>query len=135
MLSACVATVLSLGGVSAFGQAAPTAPPSLYSPEQAVRGEAVYQNVCIECHETLQYTSPDFKRKWGGRTIFALYDVLANTMPDKNPGSLSAQEYIDVVGYMLKLNGVAPGKTDLPPVDSILKKFKMEFPPPAGGAR
>ena len=102
---------------------------SLYTPEQAARGEMVYQNVCIECHETLQYTSPDFKRKWNGRTVYALFDVLASTMPDKNPGVLSNQEYIDVLAYMLKLNGVPPGKTDLLAVDSILKKIKIEFPP------
>jgi hypothetical protein len=106
---------------------------SLYNEEQAARGELVYQNVCIECHELLQYTSRDFRRKWNGRTVFDLYDVLRNTMPDKDPGSLPLQDYIDVTGYMLKLNGVPPGKTALPLADSLLKKIKIDLPPgPAG---
>ena len=103
---------------------------SPYNEEQASRGEQVYQNRCIDCHELLQYTGPAFRAKWNGRSVFDLFDVLRNTMPDKNPGILPPQDYIDVLGYMLKLNGVPPGKSALPLVDSLLKKIKIDIPPP-----
>ena len=106
----------------------PATQPSPYNEEQAARGELVYQNGCIDCHELLQYTGPAFRLKWNGRSVFDLYDVLRSTMPDKNPGMLPQQDYIDVLGYMLKLNGVPSGKTALPLVDSLLKKVKLDLP-------
>ncbi len=39
------------------------------------------------------------------------------------------QDYTDVPGYMLKLNGVPPGKSALPLVDPQLKKIKIDVPP------
>jgi mono/diheme cytochrome c family protein len=107
---------------------APPAPPSLYTAEQATRGEKVYANVCVECHEKLEYTGPEFRAKWNNRPVFELFDLLRTTMPDENPGTLTAQEYADVVGYMMKLNGVVPGKTALPVTDEALKKLKIVIP-------
>lgn len=104
------------------------AKPSLYSEAQAVRGSGVYQRVCIECHEKLEYTGPDFRTKWNNKPVFDLYDLLRSTMPDQNPGTLSNQEYIDVVGYMMKLNGVPAGKTALPADAEALKKIKISLP-------
>jgi mono/diheme cytochrome c family protein len=97
-------------------------------PAQATRGKAVYDQVCVSCHETLEYTGPDFRDKWNGRPIFDLYDLMRTTMPDDAPGTLTAQQYIDVVVYMMKLNGVAAGKNELPATADSLKKFKMEIP-------
>lgn len=107
---------------------APPAPTSLYTAEQALRGENVYVNVCVECHEKLEYTGPEFRAKWNNRPAFDLVDLLRTTMPDENPGTLSAQEYADVTGYMMKLNGVLPGKTPMPTDDAALKKLKIVIP-------
>ncbi|HYV98585.1 MAG TPA: cytochrome c [Gemmatimonadaceae bacterium] len=114
------------------GDTAKTPPPpaqaSLYTDEQATRGEGVYNKVCADCHEKLEYSGPDFRTKWNGRMVFDLYDLLRTTMPDDKPGALPAQDYIDVVGYMMKLNGVPAGKTELVPTDSVLKRIKIEIP-------
>ena len=106
----------------------PTAATSLYTAEQAVRGEKVYANVCVECHEKLEYTGPEFRAKWNNRPAFELFDLLRSTMPDENPGTLSAQEYADVTAYMMKLNGVLPGKTPMPTEAEALKKLKLVIP-------
>lgn len=111
----------------AQGAAAPSGA-ATYTAEQAVRGERVYQNVCIECHEKLEYTGADFRVKWNGRTVFDLFDLLRTTMPDEDPGILSRQEYADVLGYMLKLNGVPPGATPVSTDDAALKKVKIDIP-------
>ena len=121
---------LAVCSASASAQGAP-AKPSLFTETQATRGEAVYQKVCIECHEKLEYTGADFRSKWNNKPVFDLFDLLRSTMPDENPGTLSAQEYIDVVGYMMKLNGVPVGTTPLPTDPALLKKIKIELP---GGA-
>src|SRR5205085_6011017 len=102
--------------------------PSLFTEAQAAKGEAVYQKVCIDCHEKLEYTGGDFRAKWNNKPVFDLFDLIRSTMPDENPGTLSNQEYIDVIGYMMKLNGVAAGKTALPPDGEALKKIKIELP-------
>ena len=107
---------------------APAARPSLYTAAQAARGEQVYINVCVECHEKLEYTGPDFRVKWNGRAAFDLVDLLRTTMPDSDPGILPAQDYVDVVAYMMKLNGVLVGKTALPLDDAALKTIKIEIP-------
>jgi mono/diheme cytochrome c family protein len=119
---------LALFATTATAQDTPPAKPSLFTEAQAARGEDVYQRVCIECHEKLEYTGADFRTKWNNKPVFDLYDLLRSTMPDENPGILSNQEYIDVIGYMMKLNGVRPGATPLPTDGAALKKIRMEIP-------
>ena len=98
------------------------------APAQATRGKAVYDQICVSCHETLEYTGADFRDKWNGRPIYDLYDLMRTTMPDDAPGTLTPQQYVDVVVYMMKLNGVAAGKNELSFTADSLKKYKMEIP-------
>jgi mono/diheme cytochrome c family protein len=117
-----------LCAATAGAQGTPPTKPSLFTDVQATRGEAVYQRVCIECHEKLEYTGADFRTKWNTKPVFELFDLLRSTMPEENPGTLTNQEYVDVVGYMMKLNGVRPGPTPLPTDPALLKKIKIEIP-------
>jgi mono/diheme cytochrome c family protein len=110
----------------------PPATPSLLTAEQAERGSKVYQKVCAECHELLEYTGGDFRTKWNSRPVFDLFDLIRSTMPDGKPGTLPAQDYADIVAYMMKLNGVTPGKTELPAVADSLKLIKIVLPAPGG---
>ena len=55
-----------------------------------------------------------FIRVWSGRPIHQMGENLRMTMPYDSPGRLSAQEYSDVVAYMLELNGAPAGDTELP---------------------
>lgn len=96
--------------------------------EQAARGALVYKNVCVACHEPSEYSTPDFRLKWNGRTVFDLFDLVATTMPDDNPGKLSRQEYADVVAYMMKLNGIPEGPSAFPTDADSLKKLKIVLP-------
>jgi hypothetical protein len=61
-----------------------------------------------------------------------LYEIIRGTMPLDNPGGLSDQEYIDVVAYMLQLNGVPAGRTPLPADAAALKELRIEVTPAAG---
>ncbi len=81
----------------------------LYTAAQAARGEAVHKAVCAECHEMQDFTNEDFKLNWNGSTLFELYESIRTTMPDENPGTLTQQQYTDVVTYLLRLNELPEG--------------------------
>lgn len=129
-------TVAAAGAVPLYAQGGSTdSTPSsrlVVNAAQATRGNKVYIDVCVECHETLEYTGPDFRSKWNGRPVYELYDVLRSTMPDGAPGTLTNQQYVDVLAYMMKLNGVPAGKAELPASADALKKIKMEIPATLG---
>src|SRR5687768_8642955 len=82
----------------------------VFTVAQAARGEAVYTTSCALCHTMAQHSGTGFAAAWNGRRVADLYDIIRNTMPLDNPGGLSDQEYVDVVAYMLQLNGVPAGK-------------------------
>jgi hypothetical protein len=46
-------------------------------------------------------------------------------VPEETPGSLRAQQYADVLAYMLKRNSAPAGSTPLPAADAELKKLKL----------
>ena len=49
-------------------------------------------------------------------------------MPEENPGELAPQEYIDVVTFVLSLNGFLPGDTELVADEEALRAFSMAAP-------
>lgn len=100
--------------------------------EQAVRGMTVFTKTCVECHTKSDVTGADFKIKWHGRPAYDLFDLIRTTMPDDKPGSLTQDQYIDVVTYLLRINGAAGGGTVFVSTDTAgLKKAKMEIMVPS----
>lgn len=100
-----------------------------FSDEQARRGQVTYAARCTSCHAASTYTGPSFARAWVERTVFDLYDLIRTRMPDDNPGSLSAREYVDVVAYIFSLNGYPLGKHELEPDDELLRRIRIDAPP------
>jgi len=86
----------------------------VYTAAQADRGEGTARSVCFACHSQSEWQTPMFIRVWSGRPIHQMWENLRMTMPYDSPGRLSAQEYADVIAYMLELNGVPAGETELP---------------------
>ena len=86
----------------------------VFTSAQADRGQETAQAVCFACHSQSEWTNPMFIRVWSGRPIHQMWENLRMTMPYDSPGRLSAQEYSDVVAYMLELNGAPAGDTELP---------------------
>jgi mono/diheme cytochrome c family protein len=93
----------------------------VYTDGQASRGGEKYTSVCVGCHTTADHTQPAFVREWVGRMVAELFQYIRETMPEDNPNSLSAQEYADVTAYILKLNRMPAGSTDLPSDTAQLK--------------
>jgi S-disulfanyl-L-cysteine oxidoreductase SoxD len=100
----------------------------VYSAPQATRGEETYMAVCVSCHPAGTYKAAGFKATWKGRPLAELFDQVREKMPKNDPASLSQQEYIQVIAYLLKINDVPPGDTDLPADPEALKKIRIEMP-------
>lgn len=100
----------------------------VYTAAQAARGEQTYMNVCVSCHPIGTYAAEAFRDKWNGAPLSRLFDVVTDTMPKTEPGSLDTQDYIQVISYILKINGAPPGKTPLPADTDELKKIRLYLP-------
>ena len=101
----------------------------VYTEAEATRGDAEHQNNCSACHGTEKYAGEAFVKGWVGRTAFDLFDQLKTTMPDDNPGALSAQQYKDIVAYIFKVNGIPAGTDTLPGDPEALRRIKIDPKP------
>jgi len=141
---AVVAAISAVAGVTAAGAAAPTSVagvrrletpvPPARSDSQAEVGRRWFAASCEECHAVDEIASADFKAKWGGRTAFDLFEQIARTMPEAEPGSLPRRAYVDIVAYLMKQNGVvavAPLADD----DAALAATILQFAPPSVARR
>jgi mono/diheme cytochrome c family protein len=99
----------------------------VFSAAQASKGEQVFGNICQGCHNTAGFSNDKFKETWNGRPVSDLFEQISESMPDDAPGSLPKTDYLQVVAYLLKLNGQPAGKEDLPAEVAALKKFKMDL--------
>ena len=93
----------------------------IYTEEQAVRGQRSYETECESCHlENLRgdgyapaLAGSDFSIGWTGLSVGDLFGSIEATMPQEDPGSLSAEVYIDIVAYLLSLNDYQMGSREL----------------------
>lgn len=102
----------------------------LYTEAQAEEGAKVWTATCSGCHETKDVTSADFRTKWVGRSLFELYEQIRTTMPDDAPGTLTPDQYLHSVVYILKLNGLPAGATPLVSDSATMSTLKFELPAP-----
>ena len=102
----------------------------LYTETQAAEGAKVWTATCSACHESKDVTSADFKTKWVGRSLFELYEQIRTTMPDDAPGTLTPDQYLTSVAYILKLNGLPAGETALVSDSATLSTLKFAMPAP-----
>jgi quinohemoprotein ethanol dehydrogenase len=108
----------------------------VYTEDQAKRGKARYIQSCSSCHmESLKgndqsppLVGQTFISHWQGRSIADLFARIHTTMPQNNPGSLSEQEYFDIIAYLLQSNDFPPGneelRSDIPAIETVLDSNK-----------
>jgi S-disulfanyl-L-cysteine oxidoreductase SoxD len=94
-----------------------TADQGVYTSAQAARGTVVFDAHCVSCHRE-GGTAPvlageRFTKSFADSTLLAVFTTIQTTMPRNAPSSLSEKEYVDVVAYLLKLNGYPDGMTEL----------------------
>ena len=111
----------------------------IYADEQAKRGEKVFTDNCATCHgDKLEGTTTggpplsgkDFINGWKDMTAGDLFEKISMDMPSNAPGTLKADQYADVMSYVLSANKYPAGKNPLPAAAAPLKSVKMAEPAP-----
>ena len=123
------AGLLAAAGQAGSGEASMSVLDGVFTAGQASRGERRFQQACAVCHRSSDFAGNRFRVSWINQTVFDLYDLIANTMPDGNPGSLSLEEYVDIVAFFLEVNEYRAGETELPFEASALRGIRIEAIP------
>jgi mono/diheme cytochrome c family protein len=106
----------------------------VYTRPQAKSGKAIYHEKCSSCHldnlaggtnESPALKGHDFLSHWNGRPLRALYSRIVSTMPINDPGTLSEKETLDVLAYILQVNGFPAGEKAPKSADDL---SKIQFP-------
>ncbi|HTW86102.1 MAG TPA: cytochrome c [Candidatus Sulfotelmatobacter sp.] len=104
------------------GSGAAPAAPALYTAGQAATGAAVYAGKCALCHGAAleggagpPLSGPNLTTL-GTKTHLTVGDMfgyITTNMPFNDPGSLSHDQYVAALAYILKQNGYPAGSTAL----------------------
>jgi hypothetical protein len=103
----------------------------VFTTEQVAKGRTGHRAFCLSCHGSENYTGETFESMWIGRTVYDFFESLRTTMPNDEPGKLTTEEYVDVIAYILNLNGYPPGPMPLPYDENELRKVKIDSLPRA----
>jgi len=106
-----------------------------YTAQQAAAGKTLYTEACASCHgENLDdgqapplFGSP-FQTKWGGKSVYALYTVTKTTMPVTAPGSLSEEQYTNLLAYIFQKNILIAGAKPLVVDRKLMEAMIMPAP-------
>ncbi|HUF26137.1 MAG TPA: cytochrome c [Gemmatimonadaceae bacterium] len=131
-----IAAACALGALSgaARAQQAPSPAPTaarttqsgVYTTQQAARGRDVYAGACTACHTPAAHSGGVFTNTWTGRSVWDLYDFIAGSMPQTDPGGLSPEEYVQVVAYLLQINRMPAGREVLSPDRAMLSTIRFD---------
>ena len=121
-LSAAGGFAVSSSDGTLFAQPATTQWDGVYTLEQAERGERLYTDHCASCHgaeldggdRAPGLAGDEFSFNWDGATFRELFELTSYSMPQDDPGSLSAQQNADVLAYMLHKGNYPVGAEELP---------------------
>ena len=107
--------------------------PGLYSTAQAKKGSALYSEKCLSCHDPAggswgpNLKGDDYWETWNGKPARALYSKIISTMPQEDPGSIPEKDVINLVSYIMQLNGLPGGDKTIQSADE-LNKIKLQKP-------
>ena len=107
----------------------------VFTEAQVERGKVTYEDQCATCHGydlvsqagAPHMVMPSFRYGWHGRTIAQKLEQIRTTMPQGFPESMSDQEYLEVIAYILDFNGYPTGDRELDADQpEILDKITVE---------
>jgi len=110
----------------------------VYSTEQTKRAEGIYAQACAACHGPMldggemapPLVGSTFNANWNGMTLGDLMERTRTAMPQNNPGSLSRQQYADILALMLATGKFPAGQAELPRDTELLKLITFEASKP-----
>jgi cytochrome c5 len=139
-----VAMCACLGGAIRSARAASPAPArniwdGVYTDDQAARGKTQYNTSCSACHmedlsgsgQALPLAGDAFTDIWEGQTMADLLGLVQGTMPQDKPGSLTPEQALDVISYIIQVNKFPTGKDELKNDPDALKNILITKKAPA----
>jgi S-disulfanyl-L-cysteine oxidoreductase SoxD len=143
-----VAMCACLGGAIRSARAAGPAPTKniwdgVYTDDQAARGKTQYNTSCSACHmedlsgsgQALPLAGDAFMDIWEGQTMNDFFQLVQGTMPQDKPGSLTADQTLDIMSYILQQNKFPAGKDELKNDPDALKSILITKKAPAPAAK
>ena len=127
-----IKAALCLLALPALASAAPSVWDGVYTAEQAARGKKFFTVNCVDCHgedlkteddKTKPIAGKEFIARWDGKTLGKLLDNTKRSMPPDTPNSLSRKETADVIAYVLSMNDIPAGKTELDAAAPLVKEI------------
>jgi len=104
------------GAAAAFMSAQQAPGAASFTAAQATSGRGSYDQNCAGCHGpelrnggAPALAGPDFIGGWSTRPVRDLISTIRASMPSDRPGQLREEVYLDIVAYILQVNGRAPG--------------------------
>ena len=136
MVLACSAALASPAQAPGIPAGATTIWGGVYTDTQAERGEKAYVEKCAYCHRAdlsggevgPALKGLPFLIRWEGK-VGNLYFKIGNTMPQDKPATLEGSSVVDLLAFMLKMNGLPSGKAELEPSESLESIFVVRSAP------
>jgi mono/diheme cytochrome c family protein len=93
----------------------------VYTTAQAGRGKENFEKSCSNCHNAdlngsvraPSLRGERFLKDWGNASANALFIKLRDSMPATYPDTVPEEIKIDILAYLLQVNGFPAGKTEL----------------------
>src|SRR5215470_15634595 len=128
-----VAAFMVAGSVALSVQTSQTVNDGIYTDQQAMRGQALYQKRCATCHGANlagrtgpPLTGDDFLSNWDTHPLLDLANKIFKTMPRDDTGQLTPQESADLLAYILHAGKFPSGRAELAMNETALKN--VTFP-------
>src|SRR5437588_9812915 len=85
----------------------------VYTAEEATRGQGAFVQSCSACHGAQgdyrqmgpAFQGMAFMERWREFNVGSLFNLIRDTMPRDNPGSLDDRTYLEIVARRLPVNG------------------------------
>lgn len=110
----------------------------VFSDAQAARGERVFVEKCAYCHRAdlsggeigKPLRGVPFLIRWEGK-LSSLFFKIGNTMPQDKPATMEPGDVTDILSFIMKMNAVPSGTTELTADESLDHIFVTRDAPAA----
>src|SRR5271167_231014 len=110
----------------------------VYAEKQSDAGAPLYDDHCSRCHgDRLSagdygppLLGPEFRENWNGKLLRDLFERIRTTMPMSKPQSLDRPTLVNILAYLLYINGFPSGAAELVPTRENLMGIKILADPP-----
>jgi len=106
------------GPAATFAQTTRTQWDGIFTEAQATRGAPLFEEHCIVCHGgglAPDLVGAGFNANWDGSSMAELFSLVQTAMPQQKPGSLTPQQYTDIIAHILRSGGFPAGQDALQP--------------------